>query len=253
MNAPTTITLRDRTALVTGASRGIGRSIARTLADAGATVFVGYLARRSKADETVSMIEASGGAAHPLQLDVSQRESVRDAVARVSELCGPVDVLVNNAAITRDGWFALMGEKDWSDVLAVNLDGIYHCSRAVLAPMLRRERGTIVNIGSVVGLNASPGQANYAASKAALVGLTRTMAAELGPRGIRVNAVLPGLMDTGMAKRVDASKLEGRLSTIPLGRSGRGGEVGAAVLFLASEMATYITGHCLVVDGGLSL
>ena len=243
-----------RQVVVTGASRGLGRDIAIAFAAEGAHVGVGYRSRAEEAEATSAAIAASGGSAVALRFDVRDGEAVFtafDAFARDGG--GGIDVLVNNAAVAHDALFAAMGPPQWTEVLDANLTGTYHCCRAVLPHMLRRRGGAIVNVASVAGLRASPGQANYAASKGGILALTTTLAAELAPRGVRVNAVVPGLLRTGMGERLDRRHREQRAAGIPLGRMGEGAEVARAVMFLASDDASYIVGQHLVVDGGMSL
>jgi 3-oxoacyl-[acyl-carrier protein] reductase len=242
----------DRSVLVTGASRGLGRTIAARFAAEGAVVHVGYRARVDEAAATVEAIAASGGRAHAVSLDVTDPASVEAALAEVSAH-GPIDVLVNNAAIVNDGHFGMMSREAFEEVIAVDLVGVFTLCRAVARPMMARKRGAIVNVASVAGLRASPGQANYAAAKAGVVGLTQPMAAELGRHGVRVNAVAPGFLDTGMARAMDRKQLESVVGATALRRVGTGDEVASAVLFLASDEASYVVGHVLVVDGGLSL
>lgn len=242
-----------KTVVVTGASRGLGRALACGFSREGAQVWIGYHRRQEDAEETASMIAKAGGHGALLPFDVRNTDSVDKALAEVFAHAGSIDVLVNNAGLARDGFLALMQDDAFEEVLNVNLTGVFRCCRAVSKIMIHRRAGVIVNIGSVVGLRASPGQANYSASKGGLEALTRTLAAELGPRGVRVNAVAPGFLTTGMATRLDHRVLKRRQEQIPLGRSGEADEVTPAVLFLASAEASYITGHTLVVDGGLSL
>ena len=242
----------DRSVLVTGASRGLGRAIAEAFAREGARVGIGYRTRRDDAAQTLALVEAAGARGALLEFDVRDAASVGKAVDIFSR-DGGLDVLVNNAALVRDHLFALMSSEDWEQVLAVNLHGTYHCCRAALATMMSRRRGAIVNVASVAGLRASPGQANYAGSKGGVVALTATLGAELARHGIRVNAVAPGLLTTGMGVRLDRGVAEQRRAAIPLARFGEADEVARAVLFLASDDASYIIGQCLVVDGGLSL
>jgi 3-oxoacyl-[acyl-carrier protein] reductase len=225
-----------RTVVVTGASGGLGAAIAAAFKAEGARVFAGFHRNEARVGE-------------PLKLDVTSRESVDAAFAKV----GRVDVLVNNAGVSRDAPMMLLDPPDWRDVLAVSLDGAYHCSRAVLPAMLHAKKGAIVNVASASALRASPGQANYSAAKGGLLALTRTLAAELAPKGIRVNAVVPGLIDAGIVKTMDRRAFERILGHVPLGRTGLAGEVAKAVLFLASDDAAYVVGAELPVDGGLTL
>ncbi|WP_341899171.1 3-oxoacyl-[acyl-carrier-protein] reductase [Synechococcus sp. UW140] len=241
--------LMGQTALVTGASRGIGKAVALELAAAGATVAVNYANSNAGADAVVAEITAQGGSAYALQADVSQEEEVNALVEAVIKRSGSLDVLVNNAGITRDGLLMRMKTSDWQTVINLNLTGVFLCTRAVTRPMLKQKRGRIVNITSVVGLMGNAGQANYAAAKAGVIGFTRSSAKELASRGITVNAVAPGFIATDMTKDLQAEAL---LAAIPLGRYGEVAEVAGAVRFLAADpAAAYITGQVLQVDGGM--
>ena len=241
--------LMGQTALVTGASRGIGKAVALELAAAGATVAVNYANSNAGADAVVAEITAQGGSAYALQADVSQEEEVNALVEAVIKRSGSLDVLVNNAGITRDGLLMRMKTSDWQAVINLNLTGVFLCTRAVTRPMLKQKRGRIVNITSVVGLMGNAGQANYAAAKAVVIGFTRSSAKELASRGITVNAVAPGFIATDMTKDLQAEAL---LAAIPLGRYGEVAEVAGAVRFLAADpAAAYITGQVLQVDGGM--
>jgi 3-oxoacyl-[acyl-carrier protein] reductase len=242
-----------RTIAVSGASRGLGRALALAFARQGAFVYVGYRTRALDAEATLTALREAGGDGAVWQIDVRDATSVDTAVTRVVAERDGIDVLVNNAGVARDEPLAMMSAESWQQVLDVNLGGVFRLSRAAARPMLARGRGAIVNIGSVAGLHASPGQANYAAAKGGLLAFTRTLAAELAPRGVRVNAVVPGLLSTGMAARLDHRVLEKRIAAIPLGRTGSADEVAAAVLFVASDEASYLIGQALVVDGGLTL
>ena len=239
----------DRTVIVTGASRGVGRAIAVAFAAEGAHVVVGYRSRERDAQQTVEQL---GGRGTAMRFDVTDRAATTAAIDEVRAARGRIDVLVNNAGVSRDNLVALMTDEDWSDVVDVNLRGAFVCTKAVVAAMIAKGSGNIINVASVAGLRASPGQASYSASKGGLLALTRTLAAELGPRGIRVNAVVPGYLATGMAARMDRRRLDERVPQIPLGRVGTADEAARAVLFLASDDASYITGQALAVDGGMS-
>jgi 3-oxoacyl-[acyl-carrier protein] reductase len=236
--------LEGRSALVTGGSRGIGRAIAEELARAGAAVIVGY---RSGADEAEEIAAAIGGRA--VQADVSQDEEAR----RLVEEAGELDLLVNNAGVTRDGLLARMPDDDWETVLRTNLYGAFHTCRAAARGMMRRRRGSIVNITSVVGIHGNPGQSNYAASKGGLIGFTKALARELAPRGVRANAVAPGYIDTALTGVLPEEVTAAILTNTPLGRLGEPHDVAGAVRFLCSDEASFITGEVLLVDGGLGM
>lgn len=239
--------MTTRTALVTGASQGIGRACARALAARGARVIVG--ARQADKLETlVDEIRSGGGNAEAITLDVSDQGSVDALVASHGK---SIDILVNNAGITGDGLAMRMRDEDWNRVLETNLTGSFRCARALMRHMARKRWGRIVNVSSVVALSGNAGQANYAASKAGLVGLTKSLALELAGRNVTVNAVAPGFVDTAMTAAMEESAREQILSRIPLGRMGSLDEISAAICFLASEDAGYITGHVLNVSGGL--
>jgi 3-oxoacyl-[acyl-carrier protein] reductase len=239
--------------VVTGAARGLGRAMAVAFAAEGGYVYVGFTAREDEAARTLAQLREVGGEGALLGFDVRQPASVASAFARVQQERGRLDVLVNNAGVARDGLFALMPADDWNQVIATNLTGSFHCASAAARLMLAEKRGAIINIASAAGLRASVGQANYAASKGGLLAFTRSLAAELGPRGVRVNAVVPGLIAAGMGARLDHRIVDQRKAAIPLGRLGRAEEVARAVLFLASDESSYIVGQCLAVDGGLTL
>ncbi|MFM7311783.1 MAG: 3-oxoacyl-[acyl-carrier-protein] reductase [Cyanobium sp.] len=238
-----------KVALVTGAGRGIGRAIAEGLGAAGFTVVVNYASSEQAAAEAVAAIEAAGGRAWSLRADVSQEAEVEAMVKAVLEREGRIDVLVNNAGITRDGLLMRMKTADWQRVIDLNLTGVFLCTRAVSKGMLKARSGRIINITSVVALMGNPGQANYSAAKAGLLGLTRSNAAEFASRGVTVNAVAPGFIESDMTAALDKEPI---LAAIPLGRMGTASEVAGAVRFLAADpSAAYITGQVLQVDGGM--
>jgi 3-oxoacyl-[acyl-carrier protein] reductase len=242
--------LDGRIALVTGASQGIGRACALELARAGATV---VLAARNeiKLAEAVAEIEGAGGQAMAIPLDVASEESIKAGAKALIERFGKVEILVNNAGITRDGLMLRMKRADWDDVLGTNLTGAFLLTQALLSPMLKNRWGRIVNISSVVGRTGQAGQVNYAASMAGLIGLTRSIAREVASRGITVNAVAPGYIETPMTAVLDEKLRTAMLAQIPLGRAGTDVDIAQAVCFLASDAAAYITGHVLDVNGGM--
>jgi 3-oxoacyl-[acyl-carrier protein] reductase len=243
----------SRVALVTGASRGIGRAVAENLAAAGHPVAVNYHHSPDAAREVVGTIEAAGGTAIAVGADVGDAAAVTAMVEEVSGSLGPIEVLVNNAGITRDDLLLRMGPDAWDEVIRTNLRSAYLCTRAVLRGMLRARWGRIVSISSVAGLAGNPGQANYAAAKAGLLGFTRSIAKEVGSRGITVNAVAPGFIETDMTAALGDEVRRAATAAIALGRFGTVQEVADAVGYLASDRASYITGHVIVVDGGMSI
>jgi len=241
---PDFASLEGRTALVTGASKGIGRAIAQELAAAGATVVLGY---RSGREEAEALAAELGGRA--LQADVSSAEEA----ARLVEEAGDLDILVNNAGLTRDGVLARMSDDDWRTVIETNLSSVFYTCRAVTRPMMRKRAGAIVNVSSIVGVHGNWGQTNYAASKAGIIGFTKSLARELGSRNVRANVVAPGYVKTQLTDVLPEEATKAMLANTPLGRLGEPQDVAGAVRFLCSDAASYITGEVLLVDGGLGM
>lgn len=239
--------MSEKLALVTGGSRGIGKACAMELAKAGYDVVINYAGNVDAANKTVEEIKALGVDAAAYKFDVSNAEQVNAGIAEIVEKYGRIDVLVNNAGITRDGLFMRMSEENWNAVINTNLSSAFYVSQPVVKVMMKQRSGAIVNMASVVGVSGNAGQANYSAAKAGLIGLTKTLAKELGSRGIRVNAVAPGFINTDMTKDLDTSKF---LDYIPLKRLGEPSDIAKTVKFLAAD-ADYITGQVIEVDGGL--
>ncbi len=244
------MSLHGKVAIVTGAAQGIGRAIAEALAEAGADIAVADLdPARSK--EAVAAVEKLGRKAMNVKVNVADAGDTRAMAEQVAKELGKIDILVNNAGITRDGLLLRMKEEDWNLVLQVNLNGTFNCTKAVLQSMTKQRYGRIVNIASIVGAMGNVGQANYAASKAAVIGFTKTVAREYASRNVTVNAVAPGFIDTAMTQGLPADVKDTLQKQIPLGRLGTPADIAAAVRFLVSEEAAYITGHVLHVNGGM--
>ncbi|OQW30372.1 MAG: 3-oxoacyl-[acyl-carrier-protein] reductase [Nitrospira sp. HN-bin3] len=244
------MSLQGRTAIVTGAAQGIGRAIAEALAQAGADIAVADL-DPARSAETVAAVEKIGRKALNLKVNVADTAETKSMVEQVLKAWGKVDILVNNAGITRDGLLLRMKDEDWNLVLQINLNGTFNCTKAVLQPMTKQRYGRIVNIASIVGVIGNAGQANYSASKAAVIGFTKTVGREYASRNVTVNAVAPGFIDTAMTHGLSADVKDTLLKQIPLGRLGTPADIAAAVRFLVSEEAAYITGHVLHVNGGM--
>jgi 3-oxoacyl-[acyl-carrier protein] reductase len=242
--------LQGRVAIVTGAAQGIGRAVAESLAQAGADIAVADI-DPGRSRETVSAVEKLGRKALNIKVNVADADETKAMAEEVLKAWGKVDILVNNAGITRDGLLLRMKEEDWNLVLQVNLNGTFNCTKAVLQTMTKQRYGRIVNIASIVGVMGNAGQANYAASKAAVIGFTKTVGREYASRNITVNAVAPGFIDTAMTHGLPADVREMLQKQIPLGRLGTPADIAAAVRFLVSEDAAYITGHVLHVNGGM--
>ena len=245
--------LKDKVALVTGASRGIGREIAQTLAAYGASVIVNYNGSKDRADEVVEMISAAGGKAIAVKADVAKAEEIARLFEEAQAAFGRIDILVNNAGITRDNLILKMSEEEYDTVLDTNLKGAFLCMKHAAKIMLRQKNGRIINISSISGIAGNAGQANYCAAKAGLIGLTKSLAKELGSRGITVNAVAPGFIETEITEKLSEQVKEGMLAQIPLKRAGSVKDIAEAVAFLASERAAYITGQTLSVNGGMAM
>jgi 3-oxoacyl-[acyl-carrier protein] reductase len=236
--------LEGKSALVTGGSRGIGRAVVLELVGAGANVTLSYRSGKEEAEEVARETGATA-----VQADVADPEAAK----RLVDDAGELDILVNNAGVTRDGLIARMSDEDWHEVIGTNLNGVFHTCRAAVRGMMRRRSGSIVNISSVVGLRGNPGQTNYSASKAAIIGFTKALARELGTRAVRANVVAPGYVDTRLTQAISEDMRVLMLANTPLGRFGSPEDVAAAVRFLCSEEASFITGEVLLVDGGLGM
>lgn len=243
--------LVNKVAVITGSSRGIGAAIATTLAQQGATVVINHRNSHDSAERVAQAIKAAGGDVSIIQADVSQNDQAQAVIKKTVDTYGQIDILINNAGITRDKLIMQMKAEEWETVLTANLSSAYYCSKAAIRPMLKKRQGRIINIASVVGLAGQAGQANYAASKAGLIGFTKSLAKEVGSRNITVNAVAPGFIPTTMTESLSEAIMAEVIKNTPLGRLGTVEDVANAVLFLVSDEASFITGQTLTVDGGL--
>lgn len=245
--------LNGKTALVTGASRGIGRAIALKFSENGANIVINYNGSESKAQETVNAINANGGHAIAVKGDISNFEGAKNVISAAIENFGRLDILVNNAGITKDGLILRMKEEDFDKVISVNLKGAFNCIRHASPIMVKQKSGRIINISSVVGLRGNPGQINYAAAKAGIIGMTKTAARELAARNITVNAIAPGFITTDMTGQLSDKTQDAILETIPMKIAGKPDDIANLATFLASDNASYITGQVICVDGGMSV
>lgn len=245
--------MKNKVAIVTGGSRGIGRSICETLASKGVHLVINYTSRQEDAQETARLCEAHGVQVLLVKADVGNYEDCQNLFSKALNITGKIDILVNNAGITRDHLILRMSEKDYLDVIQTNLNGSFYCMKLAAAHMIKNRQGRIINISSVVGVKGNAGQVNYAASKAGVIGMTKSLAREIASRGITVNAVAPGMIETEMTKVLDEGVIQKLQEEIPMKRSGSPIDVANAVSFLASNDASYITGQVLCVDGGMAI
>lgn len=245
--------LEGKTAIVTGASRGIGREIALTLAKEGANIIVNYSGSKEKAEEVARLITDMGREAVAYQCNVSNTDSVQNMIKEAIERFGRIDILVNNAGITRDNLLMRMKEDEWDEVIDTNLKGVFLCTKAVTRQMMKQRSGRIINIASIVGVIGNPGQANYVAAKAGVIGLTKSAARELASRNITVNAIAPGFITTDMTEELTEDIKDAMLKQIPLSKFGEAKHIAKTALFLASDDAEYITGQTIRVDGGMAM
>lgn len=245
--------LTGKTALVTGGSRGIGRAIALALASEGANVIINYTSNEESAAKVVEEIENLNVKALAVKANVSNVEEINEMVDKIEETFGGVDILVNNAGVTRDNLFIRMKEEDWDQVMDINLKGVFLCSKAVVRKMIKQKYGRIINLSSVVGVVGNPGQANYCASKAGVIGFTKSLAKEIAGKNITVNAIAPGFIETDMTKVLPENVKESMLEVIPMKKYGKPEDIANLVVFLSSQDANYITGQVINVDGGMAM
>jgi 3-oxoacyl-[acyl-carrier protein] reductase len=243
--------LKGKVAVITGGARGIGFAISKRLAETGADIVMNDVIDESDVTKSIKAVQALGAEVIYVQADISQTEQAKELIEETIKKFGHIDILVNNAGITRDSLIVRMSEKDWDDVIAINLKGTFNCIQVAAKYMIKQRSGAIVNISSVVGVYGNAGQANYSASKAGVIGLTKTSAKELASRGIRVNAIAPGFIETEMTKKLSEETRKVVIERIPLGKFGSPNDVASLACFLASEEATYITGQVIGLDGGL--
>ncbi|QUH21685.1 3-oxoacyl-[acyl-carrier-protein] reductase [Alkaliphilus sp. B6464] len=247
------LNLTGKTALVTGGSRGIGRSIALALANQGANVIINYTSNEESAAKVVEEIESFNVKALAVKANVSNAEEINYMMYKIEEIFDGIDILVNNAGITRDNLFIRMKEEDWDQVMDINLKGVFLCTKAVVRKMIKRKYGKIINLSSVVGVVGNPGQANYCASKAGVIGFTKSLAKEIAGKNITVNAIAPGFIETDMTKVLPENVKESMLEIIPMKKYGKPEDIANLVLFLSSDNASYITGQVIHVDGGMAM
>lgn len=245
--------LQDKVTIITGSAKGIGKGIAKEYARLGAKVVINYCGSEAAANETVAEIEKSGGIATSYKADISDYDTAKEMMDNIVKKYGKIDILVNNAGITRDNLILRMSENEFDDVIRTNLKGTFNCIKHVTKYMLKNKYGKIINISSISGVNGIAGQANYSASKAGIIGLTKSFAKEMSSKGININAIAPGFIDTDMTKKLDENYIKEITKTIPARRVGNVEDIANTAVFLASDMSSYITGQTIMVDGGLGL
>lgn len=245
--------LKGKTALVTGGSRGIGKSIALTLADQGVNIIINYTSNEEKARKVVKEIEKLNVKALALKANISNNEEIKEMMRKIDEKFDRIDILVNNAGITRDNLLMRMKEEDWNNVMDVNLKGTFLCTKAVIRKMIKQKHGRIINLASVVGVVGNPGQANYCASKAGIIGFTKSLAKEIAEKNITVNAIAPGFIDTDMTKVLPENVKESMIELIPMKKYGKPEDIANLIVFLSSDNSSYITGQVIHVDGGMAM